>query len=59
MIQVENIFKRYNNKVQALSDVSFSVDKASVDGFDVVRQMKEIRRRFYIVAVRNVALPKI
>ena len=76
MIQVENIFKRYNNKVQALSDVSLDIGKgelfgligpdgagkttlfrilctlllpdsgkASVGGFDVVRQMKEIRRR--------------
>ncbi|MGN0281111.1 MAG: ATP-binding cassette domain-containing protein [Prevotella sp.] len=75
MIVVENICKKYN-KVQALSDVSFSVDKgevfgligpdgagkttlfrilctlllpdsgkATVDGFDVVSQMKAIRSR--------------
>ena len=74
MVVVENISKRYN-KVQALSDVSFSVGKgelfgligpdgagktslfrilctlllpdsgtATVDGRDVVREMKEIRR---------------
>ena len=75
MIAVENICKRYN-KVQALSDVSFSIEKgelfgligpdgagkttlfrilctlllpdagkATVEGFDVVRDMREIRRR--------------
>ena len=74
-IEANNISKSYG-KVQALSDVSFSVDKgevfgfigpdgagktsmfrilstlllpdagtATVDGFDVVRQMKDIRRR--------------
>lgn len=74
-IEVNNISKNYG-KVEALRDVSFSVDKgevfgligpdgagkttmfrilctllladrgtASVDGFDVVKQMKDIRRR--------------
>jgi ABC-2 type transport system ATP-binding protein len=75
MIEVNNISKSYG-RVQALSDVSFSVDKgevfgligpdgagktslfrilctlllpdagtATVDGFNVVRQMKDIRKR--------------
>ena len=75
MIEVNNISKSYG-RVQALCDVSFSVDKgevfgligpdgagktslfrilctlllpdagtATVDGFDVVRQMKDIRKR--------------
>ena len=74
-IEVNNISKHYN-KVQALRNVSFSVNKgevfgiigpdgagktsmyrilcslllpesgtATVDGFDVVRQMNEIRKR--------------
>lgn len=74
-IEVQHISKRYG-KVQALQDVSFSVDRgevfgligpdgagkttlfrilttllladegiASVDGYDVVKQMKDIRRR--------------
>ena len=75
MLNVQHISKRYG-KVQALQDVSFSVDRgevfgligpdgagkttlfrilttllladegiASVDGYDVVKQMKDIRRR--------------
>ena len=75
-IEVKNISKSYGKKVQALSDVSFSVGKdevfgligpdgagktsmfrilcslllpdagtAAVDGYDVVKQMHEVRSR--------------